>query len=73
MLGYSSDEYVGHNISEFHVDKHVIEDILARLCAQRDGNQLRSKDAAERRVRSSCSDQCKYAMERGKIGVLAIH
>jgi signal transduction histidine kinase/ActR/RegA family two-component response regulator len=31
MLGYTSDEYVGHHIAEFHVDRHVIDDILARL------------------------------------------
>jgi PAS domain S-box-containing protein len=31
MLGYSAQDYVGHHISEFHVDKPVIEDILARL------------------------------------------
>jgi PAS domain S-box-containing protein len=30
-LGYSRDEYVGHHLSEFHVDRSVIEDILARL------------------------------------------
>jgi PAS domain S-box-containing protein len=31
MLGYTREEYVGHNIAEFHVDKDVIDDILARL------------------------------------------
>jgi PAS domain S-box-containing protein len=31
MLGYEHDEYVGHHISEFHVDKPVIREILARL------------------------------------------
>jgi PAS domain S-box-containing protein len=31
MLGYSEEEYVGHNISEFHVDKALIEDVLTRL------------------------------------------
>lgn len=30
-LGYSREEYEGHNITEFHADQHVIEDILARL------------------------------------------
>ncbi|HBB86167.1 MAG TPA: hypothetical protein DC047_00960 [Blastocatellia bacterium] len=33
MLGYTREEYVGHNIAEFHVDKDVIEDILAHLSA----------------------------------------
>ena len=31
FLGYSRGEYIGHNITEFHVDQPVIEDILARL------------------------------------------
>ena len=31
LLGYSRDEYIGHNITEFHVDQPVINDILARL------------------------------------------
>jgi PAS domain S-box-containing protein len=31
MLGYGWEEYVGHNIAEFHVDGPVIDDILARL------------------------------------------
>ncbi len=31
LLGYTKDEYVGHNIAEFHVDSEVAVDILARL------------------------------------------
>src|SRR4051812_29731754 len=31
MLGYTRDEYIGHNIAEFHADAPVIEDMLARL------------------------------------------
>jgi PAS domain S-box-containing protein len=31
LLGYSREEYIGHNIAEFHVDPPIIEDILARL------------------------------------------
>jgi PAS domain S-box-containing protein len=33
LLGYERDEYVGHHISEFHVDRPVIEDVLRRLLA----------------------------------------
>src|SRR2546430_9329810 len=33
MLGYAPDEYVGHNITEFHADREVISDILRRLRA----------------------------------------
>src|SRR5919206_5314490 len=31
LLGYTRDEYIGHNIAEFHVDAPVIEDMLTRL------------------------------------------
>jgi PAS domain S-box-containing protein len=31
MLGYGWEEYVGHNIAEFHVDRPVIDDIVSRL------------------------------------------
>jgi len=31
LLGYPADEYIGHNIAEFHADLHVIDDILTRL------------------------------------------
>ncbi|HVQ39447.1 MAG TPA: PAS domain S-box protein, partial [Pyrinomonadaceae bacterium] len=33
MLGYSRDEYEGHDIREFHADRQVIDDILRRLHA----------------------------------------
>jgi diguanylate cyclase (GGDEF)-like protein/PAS domain S-box-containing protein len=31
LLGYSSEEYIGRNIAEFHADADVIADILRRL------------------------------------------
>jgi PAS domain S-box-containing protein len=31
LLGYRREEYIGHNIAEFHADQEVIADILARL------------------------------------------
>jgi PAS domain S-box-containing protein len=31
MLGYAADDYIGHDIREFHVDAPVIRDILTRL------------------------------------------
>src|SRR6185369_1522275 len=31
LLGYTPEEYIGHNIAEFHVDAAVIEDTLCRL------------------------------------------
>jgi PAS domain S-box-containing protein len=31
LLGYGKDEYIGHNITEFHADAAVIQDILDRL------------------------------------------
>lgn len=47
-LGYSHDEYVGHNIAEFHADRQVIEEILARLTR---GERLR-----DYRARLKCKD-----------------
>src|SRR6202008_150853 len=49
MLGYTSDEYVGRNIVEFHVDRDVIEDILARVRA---GEVIREYEA-----RMRCKDR----------------
>ena len=31
LLGYTVDEYIGHNIMEFHADRKVITEILVRL------------------------------------------
>jgi len=46
LLGYTRDEYVGHNIAEFHVDGPVIEDMLTRL---RRGETLLEYEARLRR------------------------
>lgn len=54
MLGYSWSEYVGHHISEFHVQQSVIADILKRLsCNESLKNYesvLRCKDGSFRQV-----------------------
>lgn len=42
LLGYSSDEYIGRHIAEFHADPNVIDDILRRLKA---GEELRNYEA----------------------------
>ncbi len=59
LLGYSPEEYVGHNIAEFHVDPDVIADILSRLTAGevlRDyPSQLRCRDGSIRDVRITSS------------------
>lgn len=34
FLGYSKEEYVNKHVSNFHLDKHVSEDILDRLMKQ---------------------------------------
>ncbi|HEY7533921.1 MAG TPA: PAS domain S-box protein [Nitrospiraceae bacterium] len=33
LLGFRPDEYIGHHISEFHVEESVSRDILFRLCS----------------------------------------
>lgn len=59
MLGYSREEYIGHNISSFHLDKNVISEMLSRLRAGevlRDYEaRLRCKDGSVRYVRISSS------------------
>ena len=42
MLGYTRDEYEGHQIEEFHPDRNVIEDILNRLHA---GEEVQNREA----------------------------
>lgn len=57
MLGYHAEEYVGHHISEFHIDARRIQEILDRL--QRGDtlvnfeSQMRCKDGSIRYVRIS--------------------
>src|SRR6266849_5317985 len=46
LLGYAKEEYLGHHISEFHIDPPVIDDILARLKKR---ETLRNYDARLRR------------------------
>lgn len=31
LLGYAAEDYIGHNVREFHVDRAAIDDIIARL------------------------------------------
>jgi len=45
MLGYDEHEYVGHNITEFHADADVIDDLLRRLLG---GESLRGAQARMR-------------------------
>ncbi len=54
MLGYSPEEYIGHQIEEFHADESVIADILRRLSAgenlQDYEARLRCKDGSIKHV-----------------------
>jgi PAS domain S-box-containing protein len=54
LLGYTPEEYVGHNIAEFHADRSVISDMLARLIRgeafQEYEARLRGKDGSIRHV-----------------------
>jgi PAS domain S-box-containing protein len=58
-LGYSFDEYVGRNISEFHADPDVLADILTRLSRgeklDKYPARLRAKDSSIRHVQISSS------------------
>jgi PAS domain S-box-containing protein len=54
LLGYSSQEYIGHHIAEFHVDEDKIQDILHRLSNKETLHsyeaRLRCKDGSIRHV-----------------------
>ena len=54
LLGYAAEEYVGRPIADFHVDKEVIADILARLVRgetlQDYEARLRAKDGTTKHV-----------------------
>jgi PAS domain S-box-containing protein len=54
FLGYEAQEYVGHHISEFHLDQPLIRDILERLTSGQELReqpaQLRCKDGSVRSV-----------------------
>jgi PAS domain S-box-containing protein len=54
MLGYVREEYIGHHISEFHVDPLVIADMLQRLSRHEElhdyESSLRCKDGSIRHV-----------------------
>jgi PAS domain S-box-containing protein len=54
LLGYTCNEYIGHSIQEFHVDKPVIEDMLRRLKAKETLHnfeaRLRCKDGSIKHV-----------------------
>ena len=59
LLGYSREEYVGHNIVEFHVSQSVILDMLHRAKQSGELNehesQVRCKNGFIRHVSISCS------------------
>lgn len=59
MLGYTREEYLGRSIVEFHVDRQVIDDMLARLgrgeVLRDQPARLRCKDGSIKHVRIDSS------------------
>lgn len=43
LLGYSAEEYIGHNINEFHADQPVLENILLKLTGKEQLNNYESR------------------------------
>jgi PAS domain S-box-containing protein len=58
-LGYTADEYIGHNIAEFHADSDTLDDILRRLSSGERicdyEARLRCKDGSVRFVQINSS------------------
>jgi PAS domain S-box-containing protein len=54
MLGYAAEEYLGHHLSEFHLDQTALHDILRRLSVGKNLSDceasLRCKDGSIRHV-----------------------
>ncbi|AYM66085.1 PAS domain S-box protein [Agrobacterium fabrum] len=61
LLGYEAEEYIGRKISDFHADRHTIEEILDRLAAGeklvRFPARLRAKDGSIKHVEITSSVQ----------------
>ncbi|MBC3375897.1 PAS domain S-box protein [Pseudomonas sp. SWRI92] len=67
LLGYSAKEYIGRNITEFHVDEPVICDILGKLssgeCLENYPARLRAKDGSIKHVSITSNGR----FEQGKL------
>ena len=54
LLGYAREEYIGHNITEFHADQEIIDDILNRLTCHEELHdyeaRLKAKDGSIKHV-----------------------
>jgi PAS domain S-box-containing protein len=61
LLGYAPEEYIGHHVTEFYVDRVVIDDILTRLGKgeniERCPARMRAKDGAIKHVEITSSVQ----------------
>ena len=61
LLGYTAEEYIGREISDFHVDQAIIREMLNRLAAGekliRFPSRLRAKDGSIRYVEVTSSVQ----------------
>lgn len=66
FLGYEAHEYIGHSISEFHVDQPIIEDILQRLLR---GETLRDYPARLRCKDGSVKDVLIHSNVRWENGI----
>ena len=57
MLGYTKDEYVGHHVAEFYVNKDQVDDIQRRLnrkeTLQQYESEMRCKDGSHKTVQVS--------------------
>ena len=63
FLGYSADEYVGHNIAEFHADSDALCGLLDRLTRgdtlRDEPARMRAKDGSVKPVRITSNVQWK--------------
>ena len=59
LLGYSAEEFVGHEIADFHVHKHVFEEFWGKLMRREDiydfAAEFRCKDGSVKHVLIHCN------------------
>ncbi len=59
LLGYEADEYIGHHIADFYVERDAANDVLARLSAGEEINkyqaQMRARDGSIKHVEITSS------------------
>ena len=69
LLGYSREEYLGHHITEFHVDQSAIHEILTRLTRGEALREVYGSAAVQGWIDPRCADQFERTVRGGTINI----